>query len=330
MGNLFFIFLLLIDQLVRLADMLIVRSVPTSIVVSTIIFYMPSFLVLTIPISTLFATLLAFSRFSSDSELIAMQACGASNRTLFTPVVIFGIFAALLGIYFSTVLMPKGSMMAMGNLNKVLENLSVNDIRAKEMYADIPGLIFYANKKLDTENFNEVIVINTHNKAIIAAQKGSIVPNAGKSLNMSFEGGKFTMADYRDNYTSLNFEKMLINIPTNVTAELMPMNERFMNLTELKSKFQEAPIYRYEYIKRFTMPLSTIIMAVFGVLLGIFSQRSGRSFGVVIACVIAFGMNVMYIVGESFVSKYNPTLLGCLPIAVLSVILAVVWIRRFA
>jgi lipopolysaccharide export LptBFGC system permease protein LptF len=76
------------------------------------------------------------------------------------------------------------------------------------------------------------------------------------------------------------------------------------------------------------MPLSAIIMAIFGVLLGIFSQRSGRSFGVVVACVIAFGMNVMFIIGESFVNKYDPVLLGWLPIAVFSVILVPVWVKK--
>jgi lipopolysaccharide export system permease protein len=289
---------------------------------------MPSFLVFTIPISALFATLLAFSRFSADSELIAMYACGASNKLLILPAAIFGLIAALLGIYFSTVLMPKGSMLAVNNLNKVLENLSVNDIRAKEMYDGIHGMVFYTNEKVDNANFNEILVVDTKHKAIISAQRGTIVPNSSRSLMMDFQGGKFTLADDKDNYTTLTFEQMLLNMPLNIDISVLPMSERFMKMSDLRNRFNESHIYRYEYVKRFSMPISTFILALFGVSLGMFNQRSGRSFGVVFACIAALGMNVMFIMGESFAAKYNPVLMGWLPLLVFSVILIPVMRRN--
>jgi lipopolysaccharide export system permease protein len=217
--------------------------------------------------------------------------------------------------------MPKGTMMAINNLNKVLENLSVNDIRAKEMYSGIDGMVFYANEKLDNANFNEILVVDTKQKAIISAKKGTIIPNAGKSLIMDFYGGKFTMTDYKDNYTTLLFDKLLINLPLNIDINVLPMSEQFMKMNDLKSRFSETPIYKYEYIKRFSMPLSAVIMALFGASLGMFNPRFGRSFSVVFACLVVLGINAMFIIGESFITKYDPILLGLLPLMVFSIIL---------
>ncbi len=321
MGNFFFVFLLLMEQMVQLAELLFVHSIPFVLIAKTVMYYLPSFLVITIPISTLLAVLLAFSRFSADSELVAMQACGASGFSFIKPVLIFGIAAALMGVYLSTVLLPKGSTLAVDNLNNMLENLSINDIREKEMYTDITGIIFYANKKIDSANFEEIIMIDSNEKAIISAKKGTIRPSLNRSLIMLFDNGRFTMTDKNQTYTSMAFGKLSVNFPVNLKIEQLPMNERLMSLADLRKNFPTAPIYKFEYWKRFSMPVAAVILGLLGLSLGVFLQRSGRSMGLVLSCAVALTFNVLFIVGENFVGKYNPAFLAWMPVIVFSLIL---------
>ncbi|MDR2869846.1 MAG: LptF/LptG family permease [Deferribacteraceae bacterium] len=326
-ANFFFMTLLLLQQIVELAELIFVRSMPMFLVLETIIFYMPSFLVLTIPISALLAIVLAFNRFSSDSELIAMHACGASNFTLIVPVVIFGLATALIGIYMNVSLLPKGSSLAVDNLNRMLENLSINDIRAKEMYTDIDGMIFYANQKIDEANFEEILIVDTEQNAIISAQKGTIIPNASRSMMMQFEGGKLTQVDRSDQYSSISFGKMSLNYPLNLEVASMPRNEKLMGLAELEQHFSESGIYKFEYNKRFSMPLCALIMSLLGLTMGRATQRSGKSLGIALAALAIVGENVLFIVGEALSAKYDPLLLAWLPAALFTVITALMLYR---
>ncbi|MDR0453947.1 MAG: LptF/LptG family permease [Deferribacteraceae bacterium] len=322
MGNFFFVFLLLLDQIVKLAELIFVHSIPLILTVQTVIYYLPSFLVITIPVSALLSVLLAFSRFSADSELVAMQACGASGFFFIKPVLLFGIASMLFGIYLSAVLLPKGSALAVENLNRMIENLSINNVREKEMYTDINGIIFYANKKIDNTNFEEIIMIDNNEKAIVSAQKGSIRPNANRSLIIQFNNGRFTMKDKNQTYTNLTFGKLSVNFPINLKIEQFPMNERLMNLDDLRKNFNTAPIYKYEFWKRFSVPFSAIIMGLLGLSFGVFLRRSDKAIGIVLSCGVALAFNVLFIVGETFVGKYNPTLLAWMPVIIFSLFLS--------
>ena len=320
-GNFFFVFLLLLEQLVQLAELILTHGIPFLLVIRTVVYYLPSFLTVSIPISSLLAVLLAFSRFSTDSEIVAMQACGASGYSFIKPVLAFGIAAALAGVYLSTVLLPKGSALAVDNLNKMLENLSINNINEKEMYTGISGIIFYANKKIDSSNFEEIIMIDNNEKAIVSAQKGSIHPNSNRSLIIQFDNGRFTMTDKNQTYTNLTFGKLSVNFPVNLKIEQFPTNERLMSLGKLRGNFAAAPIYKFEFWKRFSMPFSAIIMGLLGLSFGILSRRLDKSVGLLFSCGVALIFNLLFIACENFVGKYNPIVLAWAPVIIFSLIL---------
>ena len=100
LGLFVFTFLLLIDRIFDLTDLIINKGVPgpprRCCCSST---SPPAILVLTIPIGFLLAILVAFGRLSADMEIVALKACGVSPLRLLRPVVIFGLgVAALTGL----------------------------------------------------------------------------------------------------------------------------------------------------------------------------------------------------------------------------------------
>jgi lipopolysaccharide export system permease protein len=318
MGNMFFLFILLLQQFVQLADMVLVRNVSAGGLILSIIYLIPSLFSITIPVSTLLAVLLAFNRLSADYEYIAFKTCGAGRRAFIIPAVIFGVFAAALALFFSAFLLAKGSKLAVDNINSLLENISINDLREKEMYSELKGMILYADKKIDASNFENLILINTEDNTIISAKRASIIPHY-RSIMLQFDGGLFTVQKAH-RFTNIEFERMSVNLPMHIEVQSLPSSERFMSMGELKKGFPENLKYRYEYYKRFFMPVSSIALALLGLSLGVFLSRAGQSLGIFLSCAVALIFNGMFIGGETLAEQGNipPLLLAALPVIILS------------
>lgn len=329
LGNILFMMLLLLEKLVTLADLFFAKNVPAYLIVETIIYFIPSLFVMTIPLACLLSILISFSRLSSDSELIAMRSIGASNMNLIKPVFIFGIFASILGISMSTYLIEKGSKLAINNLNKIIENISIKDIREKEMYENIPGIILYIDKKNSDTDFEGVIAVSKNDGTIITAKKGVINPTETKTLEMNFINGVVSMQDKKGETTSVSFKNLLFNMPLyfNIANVLTsPMTMSMGELIQASSKDNKAS---FELSKRFSLPLSAILMCLFGFSLGVFLSRSGKSFGVIISIGIAFLYNFLLLYLENVAGKgtINPHLSAWLPNIIFSIIL-IYFLRR--
>ena len=171
---------------------------------------------MTIPIAGLLATLIAFSRLSADSELIAMKAIGASNKTLIKPLIFIGIFAGLINLAMGLYFVEKGSTLAYNNLNKIVENISIKDLKANEIYEQIPGILLFVKNKISDTAFDDMIMIQTKEKLIINAAHAKITPTDNRSMEMLFYNGTFTMEDKQGKLSTVGFENMSINLPLNI------------------------------------------------------------------------------------------------------------------
>src|SRR6476469_10152705 len=96
LGFLVYTFILLIRFLFQSAEMIIRRGLPVSIVGQLLLLTLPNIVVLTLPMSLLFGTLIAVGRLSSDSELIAIRACGVRLLTLYRPILLLSGLLTLL------------------------------------------------------------------------------------------------------------------------------------------------------------------------------------------------------------------------------------------
>src|SRR5476649_2189613 len=76
LGLIIFTFVLLLDHLFELADMLLNKGVGIWLTLKLLFLLLPSSLSLTLPMSTLLAALLTFGRLSENSEITALRASG--------------------------------------------------------------------------------------------------------------------------------------------------------------------------------------------------------------------------------------------------------------
>src|SRR5262245_29925169 len=86
-----FTFFLFIDRIYQLTNLVITKNVPVHLVLSLLLFMLPPFLTLTLPLSLLVAVLLVGGRLAGDFEVTAIRAAGISPLRLFRPFIVTGV-----------------------------------------------------------------------------------------------------------------------------------------------------------------------------------------------------------------------------------------------
>lgn len=322
-GNFFFMFLLIAERIVNVAELFLNKNVPISILLKTIVYITPSVFFMTIPLAALLSTLITFSRLSADSELVAMRSIGASNTSLMKPLIYFGIFAAILNFVIGAYFIEKGSKLALNNLNSIVEKISINDLKSNQMYTEIPDIILYVKEKVSNSEFKDLILISEKQNLLVNAHEAKITPTDSKSMEMLFHDGTFTLEDKKGELSTVVFDNMSLNLPLNVNISEAVDSPMTMSLKELYNDISN-PRSAFELNKRISTPLSTIIMILFGFSLGMFLSRSGKSFGLLISIGIAFLYNVLMLYFENSAGQnfLNPGFSAWIPLIIFIFILA--------
>ena len=81
-----FVMVMTVDLLFTMADLIINKGVPLWAVLKLLVYKLPSIMVLTFPVSTLFATAMALGRFSKNNEIVALRTSGVTMFRIALPI----------------------------------------------------------------------------------------------------------------------------------------------------------------------------------------------------------------------------------------------------
>ena len=95
-------------------------GLPLQIALKVLILKLPGFLVLSFPMSMLLATLLAYGKLSSNSELLALKSLGYTNKRIIVPVVFLSLLMTCITFYFNDSLVPISNRVAENTLRSSL------------------------------------------------------------------------------------------------------------------------------------------------------------------------------------------------------------------
>ena len=87
-------------------------GIPINDMLILILLKLPQIIAISIPMSTLFASLSAFGRLGNDLEILAFRANGISIFRLLLPVIFAGIFISFINIWFSEIIVPSSATVA--------------------------------------------------------------------------------------------------------------------------------------------------------------------------------------------------------------------------
>lgn len=219
-------FVLLMDRLFELINLIIQKRVPMLLVGRIFLLSLPYMLTMTIPMAVLVAVIMGFGRLAQDNELTALKSSGIPLARLVAAPLLAGL-ALSIGLYiFNDRLLPetnhrvKNLLMDISETKPVLqlkENIFINDFpdynilirRIDPKTSQLGNITIYEQKR------------NSQPRTILASRgRLSMMPQAS-SLKLELLDGEIHQLDPEDNsrYHRISFRKHTIYLPLDPHAQ---------------------------------------------------------------------------------------------------------------
>ena len=312
LGTVIFTGVLLMGRMLKIADMVVSKGISISEVGLLILYLLPNFAVITLPMALLMAVLVAFSRLSADSEIIAVKASGISLYRLLPPVVAVALFAYILTVINAAWLMPKGNVAFKSLLYQAIQQRLSLNLKEQVFNSSIPGLLIYIDNNDEKSGLLSGILIQDERKpddvSTIFAKQGTLkVEQANKKLHLYLIDGSIHQSRPKSVYRNLEFREYELSIDMGNTAGTFEKNEMDMSLAEIKEKLRAGGLtqkvateMRLETQRRFALPFACFIFAIFAVPLGIHNRRSGKAAG--------FSLSILTLLFYYILQSFSKTL----------------------
>ena len=133
--------LVLLQQAVRLADLITKQGVSPLSIVPILALALPALVVTILPVCSLMSPALTYSRLATDGELLALKATGYSFYQLLTPVLGLGVFMGVVTALLVLAVIPHANFLAR---QWVFEAVSMSlqlRVRERVFQSPLPGLV---------------------------------------------------------------------------------------------------------------------------------------------------------------------------------------------
>lgn len=313
MGVVIFIGLLLMFQVLRLTEFVLVHGVGPKTLGEIMLYLSVSFLPVILPMSLLFSVLLTYNRLSNDSEIVAFKSLGLSMGQLTIPALILAAAATLMSAQTSFYLGPWG--------NRQFEVL-INDLGRQKVGAAIKegvfsegffDLVIYSNK-VDSKNgqLNDVFIYDERDPkapvTIIAKQGNIIQENSREGLSalLRLQNGNIHRT-HMNTYTKVDFSSYDINLFNPHELSEKKKSPPSLTLDELAQELKRNDLDQkqrrkldIEYQRRWSLSAACFIFALLGVGLGtVTNRRASRGGGFVLCLALLVSYWICYVSAES-------------------------------
>jgi len=296
-----FTVILLMDKILKLIELIVTRGVQLSQILMLLLFISPSFLIFTIPMAFLLATLLSFGRLSGDSEITAFKASGMSLYQLYLPVLLLSICAYLLTTFLVIYGLPWGNRGFKSTLYVMAQTKADIEIKERVFNDVFDGFVVYVNKvPIQGKKMEGILIHDERDKEkvnTIFASEGFLVSHPkSQEVILRLINGDIHRYEPRTNlYQRIRFDTydLRLELAKTFAAIGKKLKEHEMSIDDIKEKIeakrvlgQDITPQEVELHKRYAIPFACLIFGLLGVPLGIQPRRSGRSYGFVLSLLI--------------------------------------------
>lgn len=320
-GFIFFTFILMLNKLFILADLIVNRSVESSQVIKLFLLMLPVTISLTIPMSVLISVIMALGRLSADFEIVALRAGGISTYRIMKPVVISGLFIFIMMIIFNETIVVYSNR----NYNKMfikILNSTPTAILEEGIFTTMGDKTIWV-ERIDQKSgrLDNIMLYNKNNGGgwdVIKAKGGIWKQNSDGSKTLRLQEGRLFSSEFeRGSYSVIDFIKgkadILLSeskIDYNEEGRLNPKEmtsiELYRMLKSIAKSYKEdrdVALYWVEFFKKHAIPFSCVVFAVIGIPFGIISRRSGSGIGFGISIIIFFLYYIFFMSGQFLAVK---------------------------
>ena len=235
-------FLLVIDFVPKIIDRVIDKDIDLMVVLELVGLNLAWMLALSVPMSVLVATLMAFGRLSSDFEITAIKASGINLLQILIPLLLAAALMAGGMIEFHDKVLP--------DLNKKARTL-LGDIQSMKptlifesgiFITDIPGYLVLIDRVDHKSSYVEGVRISdtkdpVHPRLIVAQYGYLEMTDHGRNMRFTLHNGELHTLDleHPENYRKLDFKEQVINV-SGTGSELVRTESEYRTDREMDIK----------------------------------------------------------------------------------------------
>lgn len=304
MGIMAYIVVMISINLGENVNSIIRDKIPAEIVIKTIVFQIPDYIIQSFPIAYLLATLLTTSRFSRDHETTALRASGIKFKRLMIPIVMVSVFVSILSFMINEKVIPLANKYSQKAVDEFARHKKEGLINNNVYFRGPDNRFFHVQRiDRDRQSMENIVIADTNikrNRVIISADTGTwnkekwIVKNGiihyyERNSEFAYKEEKFTTYEVDSK----------VRIDDVITEQKNPGQinaERLRELIELRHTAGfEARELEVEYYLRYARAFATFFSAVISAPMGFIFARLGNYIGVALSIILIF----IYFVAES-------------------------------
>ena len=327
-----------IGYLSDLINKVIDSNLPLTSALEILLLKVPEFIAYSLPISVLLATLLTYSRLSSDSELVALRSCGISLYRLVAPTLILSFFVAIALLVFNETVVPAANYRA--------TSILVNAIKEEHPFWQTKDIFYPDYEEVELANGDTVRKL----KSLFYAEQFdgkrmktlTIVQWLGKDLNQIvvsdsatwnfqediwdfFDGTIYEIApdaSYQDALTFDHRQLAISRVPFDLALQGRNPYEmnvsqaiEYMRLLRLIGDERKLLTFQVRTQQKLALPFICLVFGLVGATLGSRPRYASRatSFGLCLAIVFTYYIVAFLIGSLGMAGVLSPMMAGWLP-----------------
>jgi lipopolysaccharide export system permease protein len=324
LGFFIFTFLLIMNSLFVLSDLVIKYGVDFFNVLKMLFLLLPSTVAVTVPMAFLVGVLLTYSRLVQDNEYTGMQASGISIKDISTPAIGLALVVTLLMILFNNYVLAWANLSYKKLYYEIVKKRSSVLIQEHRFIKDFDNYIFYIGERdSKTDTLKNIAVFvkppagsqDRDQARVILSKNGELISDESSyRIALKLKDGimqaysyasplKMSQMMFGTNYIDLDIKGAF--------RDKQPADDmkgtREMTVEELIKEVKLGTASRQdknwtwvELHKKFSIPFAVLAFTILGIPLGLMTKKGGRLAGISLSLVLIFIYYILLFTGQTF------------------------------
>lgn len=172
---LFFFFIFFINQILLLAQRILLKNVDVLSVLHLVVLAIPQFLLYTMPFSSLTAASMVIGDLSSRNEILALRSVGVAIRHVFMPIIVLSLLLSLATFVIADILLPWSAVQYKEMYSSLMRELPTIELQSYAV--NTVGDKVIANGLVEDSLVHDIVLFDIRNREesqVVSAPSGQV------------------------------------------------------------------------------------------------------------------------------------------------------------
>ena len=290
---------LFLQKMFRLMELVLSKGSTLAATGKLILYILPGFLAVTIPMSLLVAALTAFTRLSSDSEVTAMKASRISLYAMVRPVMQFAFILFIVTTVIAHFLAPHATHAFKLQLFNMVKSRAMIGLDQGVFSSTFDGMVIYVDKMSSLDDIQGIFISDERSATepyTILAKQGLLITNPDNfKVTLLMNQGTIHVQPHTEGaYSLMSFDTGKLYLDINVgrsgrsdganrDIEEQDSISLFKGWQTARAENKPTKSMEIEFNKRMSFSYACLVFGLLGAPLGIRKSRTGKSAGIAIS-----------------------------------------------